>query len=151
MCGIVAACTQRDVAPILLAASHALEYRGYDSAGIAVLDQGRLTRLRGVYAITVIHVDAPGHVVGARRSSPLCVGIGIGIGEHFLGSDVQAADDGDIVEIAPDPLTILDAAGQVVTRRVHESDMSLDAVERGDFRHYRLKGIFEQPTAEDWA
>ena len=46
MCGIVAACTQRDVIPILLAGLHALEYRGYDSAGLAVLDEGRLSRLR---------------------------------------------------------------------------------------------------------
>ncbi|HEX5487887.1 MAG TPA: glutamine--fructose-6-phosphate transaminase (isomerizing) [Rhodanobacteraceae bacterium] len=263
MCGIVAASTQRNVVPILLAGLHALEYRGYDSAGLAVLDQGRLTRLRapgkvagldelcrassvhgrtgiahtrwathgaptetnahphisrdavavvhngiienhaelraelqaagyaftsetdteviahlvhklvadgkelgqavaeatrrlrGAYAIAVIHVDAPGHVVGARRGSPLCVGVGIG--EHFLGSDVQALiqvtnrivylDEGDIVEITPDTLVIHDAAGQVVQRRMRESDMSLDAVERGDFRHYMLKEIFEQPTA----
>ncbi len=263
MCGIVAACTQRDVEAILLAGLHALEYRGYDSAGLAVLDGSRLTRrrtagkvaslealcrsspapghtgiahtrwathgvpseanahphlsrdvvavvhngiienhaelraglqaagyvfasetdteviahlvhmlvaegkslrdavaeatgrLRGAYAIAVIHADEPGRVVGARRGSPLCVGVGIG--EHFLGSDVQALiqvtnrivylDDGDIVEITPDAMTIHDASGRAATRPVRESDMSLDAVERGDFRHYMLKEIFEQPTA----
>src|SRR5690348_18419570 len=63
MCGIVAACTQRDVVPILLAGLHALEYRGYDSAGLAVLDDGRLSRLR-----------APGKVAALDalwRASPL--------------------------------------------------------------------------------
>ncbi|HEX7326314.1 MAG TPA: glutamine--fructose-6-phosphate transaminase (isomerizing) [Rhodanobacteraceae bacterium] len=263
MCGIVAACTQRDAVPILLAGLRALEYRGYDSAGIAVLDGERLVRLRtpgkvhklealcaaspvhgrtgiahtrwathgapteanahphvsrdtvavvhngiienhaelraeleaagyvftsqtdteviahlvhqlmaggmdlraavtaatrrlrGAYAIAVLHREHPGHVVGARRGSPLCVGVGIG--EHFLGSDVQALiqvtnrivylEDGDVVEITPDTLTIEDAAGQIVTRRVRESDLSLDAVERGEFRHYMLKEIFEQPSA----
>ncbi|HEY8229702.1 MAG TPA: glutamine--fructose-6-phosphate transaminase (isomerizing) [Rhodanobacteraceae bacterium] len=263
MCGIVAGCTQRDVVPILLAGLHALEYRGYDSAGLAVLDEGRLTRLRtpgkvasldalyqaspahgrtgiahtrwathgapneanahphvsndtvavvhngiienhvelrtelqaggytftsetdtevvahlvhklvaegkplreavsdatrrlrGAYAIAVLHRDHPGHVVGARRGSPLCVGVGIG--EHFLGSDVQALiqvtnrivylEEGDVVEITQDALTIIAADGSLATRKVRESDLSMDAVERGQFRHYMLKEIFEQPGA----
>jgi glucosamine--fructose-6-phosphate aminotransferase (isomerizing) len=263
MCGIVAACTQRDVVPILLAGLHALEYRGYDSAGLAVLDEGRLSRLRapgkvaeldalwratplhgrtgiahtrwathgapneanahphvsrdsvavvhngiienhvelraelkeagyeftsdtdtevvahlvhklvaegkglreavgdatrrlrGAYAIAVLHRDHPGHVVGARRGSPLCVGVGIG--EHFLGSDVQALiqvtnrivylEEGDVVEITPDSMAIQAADGSPATRKLRESDLSLDAVERGQFRHYMLKEIFEQPGA----
>ena len=263
MCGIVAACTQRDVVPILLAGLHALEYRGYDSAGLAVLDDGRLSRLRapgkvaeldalwratplhgrtgiahtrwathgapneanahphvsrdmvavvhngiienhaelrdelkaagytftsdtdteviahlvhklvtegkslreavsdatrrlrGAYAIAILHRDHPGHVVGARRGSPLCVGVGIG--EHFLGSDVQALiqvtnrivylEEGDVVEITPDSLAIHAADGSPVTRKLRESDLSMDAVERGQFRHYMLKEIFEQPGA----
>ncbi|MGN6789845.1 MAG: glutamine--fructose-6-phosphate transaminase (isomerizing) [Rhodanobacteraceae bacterium] len=263
MCGIVAACTQRDVVPILLAGLHALEYRGYDSAGLAVLDGGGLSRLRapgkvaeldtlwrasplhgwtgiahtrwathgapneanahphvsrdtvavvhngiienhaelrgelktsgyaftsdtdteviahlvhklmaegrslreavsdatrrlrGAYAIAVLHREHPGHVVGARRGSPLCVGIGIG--EHFLGSDVQALiqvtnrivylEEGDVVEITPDALVIEAADGSRATRKVRESDLSMDAVERGQFRHYMLKEIFEQPGA----
>jgi glucosamine--fructose-6-phosphate aminotransferase (isomerizing) len=263
MCGIVAGCTQRDVVPILLAGLHALEYRGYDSAGLAVLDDGRLNRLRapgkvsgldalwqaapthgrtgiahtrwathgapneanahphvsrdtvavvhngiienhaelreelkaagydftsdtdteviahlvhklvadgkslreavaeatrrlrGAYAIAVLHREHPGHVVGARRGSPLCVGVGIG--EHFLGSDVQALiqvtnrivylEEGDVVEITPDALAIQAADGSPVTRKLRESDLSMDAVERGQFRHYMLKEIFEQPGA----
>ncbi|MGH8146896.1 MAG: glutamine--fructose-6-phosphate transaminase (isomerizing) [Rhodanobacteraceae bacterium] len=263
MCGIVAGCTQRDVVPILLAGLHALEYRGYDSAGLAVLADGKLLRLRnpgkvasldalyqaapvhgrtgiahtrwathgapteanahphvshdsiavvhngiienhaelraelqaagyrftsetdteviahlvhklvaddkplreavaeatrrlrGAYAIAVIQVDAPGHVVGARRGSPLCVGVGIG--EHFLGSDVQALiqvtnrivylEEGDIAEITADELTIRDHEGHEVTRRVRDSDLSGDTVERGEFRHYMLKEICEQPAA----
>ncbi|MDE2497206.1 MAG: glutamine--fructose-6-phosphate transaminase (isomerizing), partial [Xanthomonadaceae bacterium] len=112
-------------------------------------------RLRGAYAIAVLHREHPGHVVGARRGSPLCVGVGIG--EHFLGSDVQALiqvtnrivylEEGDVVEITQDALTILAADGSPATRKVRESDLSMDAVERGQFRHYMLKEIFEQPGA----
>jgi glucosamine--fructose-6-phosphate aminotransferase (isomerizing) len=112
-------------------------------------------RLRGAYAIAVLHRDHPGHAIGARRGSPLCVGVGIG--EHFLGSDVQALiqvtnkivylDDGDIAEITPDSLTVIAADGHAVTRSLRESDLSMDAVERGRFRHYMLKEICEQPDA----
>ncbi|HEY7871537.1 MAG TPA: glutamine--fructose-6-phosphate transaminase (isomerizing), partial [Rudaea sp.] len=119
----------------------------------AVSDATR--RLRGAYAIAVLHRDHPGHVVGARRGSPLCVGVGIG--EHFLGSDVQALiqvtnrivylEEGDVVEITQDALTIIAADGSLATRKVRESDLSMDAVERGQFRHYMLKEIFEQPGA----
>jgi glucosamine--fructose-6-phosphate aminotransferase (isomerizing) len=83
--------------------------------------------------------------------------VGVGIGEHFLGSDVQALiqvtnrivylEEGDVVEITPDTLAIQAADGAVATRRVRESDLSLDAVERGEFRHYMQKEIFEQPVA----
>ena len=264
MCGIVAAAAQRDVVPILIAGLKALEYRGYDSAGISVLTiDGALARLRmpgkvreletlyeahpvmgqtgiahtrwathgvpneanahphlshnavavvhngiienhaelreelkqagyrfdsdtdteviahlvhrnmaggaslldavmsatrrlhGAYAIAVISKDAPGHVVGARRGSPLCVGIGIG--ENFLGSDVQALikvtnqfaylEEGDVVEITREHLQVFDIEGRAVTRPVRESELSADAVERGEYRHYMLKEIFEQPTA----
>src|SRR6185312_895010 len=109
----------------------------------------------GAYAIAVLHRDHPGHVVGARRGSPLCVGVGIG--EHFLGSDVQALiqvtnrivylEEGDVVEITPDSLAIRAADGSEAIRKVRESDLSMDAVERGQFRHYMLKEIFEQPGA----
>jgi glucosamine--fructose-6-phosphate aminotransferase (isomerizing) len=112
-------------------------------------------RLRGAYAIAVLHRDHPGHVVGARRGSPLCVGVGIG--DHFLGSDVQALiqvtnrivylEEGDVVEITPDSLAIRAADGSEAIRKVRESDLSMDAVERGQFRHYMLKEIFEQPGA----
>ncbi len=263
MCGIVAAAAERDVVPILVAGLKALEYRGYDSAGLSVLSDGELARARtvgkvrelearlasaplagvtgiahtrwathgvpnetnahphlstgtvsvvhngiienhaalrselqglgyrfesdtdteviahlvhqlmkqghglrvavqaaierlhGAFAIAVISSDEPGHVIGARRGSPLCVGIGIG--EHFLGSDVQALikvtnqfvylDEGDLVEITRTSMQVYDAAGQAVTHPVHTSELSADAVERGEYRHYMLKEIFEQPRA----
>jgi glucosamine--fructose-6-phosphate aminotransferase (isomerizing) len=263
MCGIVAAAANRDVVSVLIAGLKALEYRGYDSAGISVLENGRLARVRaagkvreleslynaapvagvtgiahtrwathgapntvnahphvsservavvhngiienhaalrdelkahgyrfesetdteviahlvehalaagadlrhaviaatkrlhGAYAIAVMNRDQPGHVVGARRGSPLVAGIGEG--ENFLGSDVQALirqtnqfiylEEGDVVEITRDACLIFDADGEPVQRATRRSELSTDAVERGEYRHYMLKEIFEQPRA----
>ncbi len=262
MCGIVAAVAQRDVAPILIAGLKALEYRGYDSAGLAVLGatgiervravgkvremearyrerpfpggtgiahtrwathgapsednahphvagratvvhngiienheslraelkaagrtfasetdteviahlvdahlaqgmdlagavRAALARLEGAYAIAVMDSREPDRVMGARRGSPLVVGVGIG--EHFLASDVQALiqvtrkvaylEEGDMVEIRRDGWQAWDAQNRPATRAVHESDLSADAVERGRYRHYMQKEIFEQPRA----
>ncbi|OZB59446.1 MAG: glutamine--fructose-6-phosphate transaminase (isomerizing) [Lysobacterales bacterium 14-68-21] len=262
MCGIVAAVAQRDVAPLLIAGLKALEYRGYDSAGLAVLDGGGIRRVRakgkvremealyladplpgstgiahtrwathgvpneanahphmagrvalvhngiienyaplraelqakghvftsetdteviaaliesrlarggslreavlavvreleGAYAIAVISRDEPGCVVGARRGAPLLVGVGIG--EHFLGSDAQALiqvtnrmiylEENDVVEITRESARVFTLDGQPAERAVHESELSTDAVERGEYRHYMQKEIFEQPRA----
>lgn len=262
MCGIVAATAQRDVAPLLIAGLKALEYRGYDSAGLAVLEGGELHRVRakgkvremeslylaepfpggtgiahtrwathgvpnevnahphiigrvtlvhngiienyaqlreelqakgyvfasetdtevmaalidrhigegmklreavlatvreleGAYAIAVLSRDEPGHVVGARRGAPLLVGVGIG--ENFLGSDAQALvqvtnkiiylEEDDVVEITREGVQVYTLDGKPVERGVQESELSADAVERGEYRHYMQKEIFEQPHA----
>ncbi len=262
MCGIVAAVAQRDVAQILIEGLKALEYRGYDSAGLAViqahtsqrlrvlgkvrelearyaqapfaggtgiahtrwathgipseanahphrsgrvllvhngiienhadlrdgllarghrfnsetdseiiahlideqLDQGpsllqavrnTLVKLDGTYALAVADAEDPEQIIGARRGSPLV--LGIGIGEHFLASDMQALikvthqviylEEGDLVEIRRDRYSIHDSEGRAVTRAIHESDLSSDAIERGKYRHYMQKEIFEQPRA----
>jgi len=119
----------------------------------AVIDATK--RLHGAYAIAVMSRDEPGHVVGARRGSPLVAGIGDG--EHFLGSDVQALikqtshftylEEGDVAEITQDGLKIYTADGVPVERPVRQSELTADAVERGEYRHYMLKEIFEQPRA----
>jgi glucosamine--fructose-6-phosphate aminotransferase (isomerizing) len=262
MCGIVAATAQRDVVSILIDGLKALEYRGYDSAGISVLTpalsrlrtkgkvrelealyasepvnghtgiahtrwathgapstinahphvsadtvavvhngiienhadlraelqaegfaftsetdteviahlvQSRLRkgdslldavlagvrRLEGAYAIAVVSQTSPGHVVGARRGSPLVVGVGNG--EHFLGSDVQALlkvtnrfvylEEGDVVEITRERFSICTLEGTAVERPVKTTELTADAVERGEYRHYMQKEIFEQPDA----
>ena len=260
MCGIVAAVAQRDVIPILLAGLKALEYRGYDSAGIAAIVDGKVKRIRaqgkvqhledlynatrfasttgiahtrwathgapsesnahphmaggvavvhngiienhaalhvelqaagceftsetdteviahlinqamqagvglreavqqatarltGAYAIAVLSLHEPDHVVGARKGSPLVVGVGIG--EHFLGSDVQALiqvtrkviflQEGDLVDISREHVHIFDEHGAAVHRDSRESTLSGDAIDRGQYRHFMLKEIFEQP------
>lgn len=264
MCGIVGAIAQREVAPILLEGLRRLEYRGYDSAGIAVLnpraelerlrtvgkvaelasacqrqpvqgtsgiahtrwathgkpgesnahphicgnrvavvhngiienhealrraqqqqgfrftsetdteviahqifhylEQGRTLRdavrqtcndMQGAYALGVISSTEPGHLVAARLGSPLV--IGIGIGEYFIASDVAALlpvtqrfiflDDGDIAELTADGVVIHDKDGNQVIRQESLSELSADAVERGEYRHYMLKEIYEQPRA----
>ena len=261
MCGIVGAVAQRDVVPILLEGLRRLEYRGYDSAGIAVIvdggierkrqlgkvaeladllkqqplaghtgiahtrwathgspsqsnahphicrnkvgivhngiienhevlreeqtEQGHeftsetdtevvvhavydqlehssslleavkqtLTQLEGAYALGVVNIDEPGTLIACRKGSPLVVGIGIG--EYFIASDVAALlpvtqrfiflEEGDIAEINCDSLTVYDASGEKVQRAVKESQLKADSVERGEYRHYMLKEIFEQP------
>jgi glutamine---fructose-6-phosphate transaminase (isomerizing) len=263
MCGIVAAAAGRDVASILIAGLRALEYRGYDSAGISLIANGSLQRLRmrgkvrelealyaaepiaghtgiahtrwathgapntinahphissdtvsivhngiienhaelraaliakgyvftsetdteviahmihaqmnaggslreavqqvvaqlrGAFAIAAIDARQPGHVVGVRRGNPLL--IGVGDGENFLGSDVQALiretnrfiylHEGDVVELTRDSVQVFSEDGTAVMRPVRKSEQSADATERGQYRHYMLKEIFEQPAA----
>jgi glutamine---fructose-6-phosphate transaminase (isomerizing) len=264
MCGIVGAIAQREVAPILLEGLRRLEYRGYDSAGIAVLNQAtQLERLRtigkvaelagaydrqpvqgttgiahtrwathgkpsennahphicgnrvavvhngiienhealraaqkqlgfrftsdtdteviahqvfhyidqgdnlldavrhtcadmqGAYALGVISTTEPDRLVAARLGSPLV--IGIGIGEYFIASDVAALlpvtqrfvflEDGDIADLTCFGMVVYDREGRQVTRPESRSELSADAVERGEFRHYMLKEIYEQPRA----
>ena len=265
MCGIVGAIAERDVIPILIEGLKRLEYRGYDSAGVAVLDgdqcidrvrlPGKVARLEdqvrqqglharlgiahtrwathgeptqsnahphvcrrsvavvhngiienhdslrqrqkkkgyeftsetdtevivhqiyehhieggedlllavrntvgeldGAYALGVISNQESGRLVAARRGSPLV--IGVGIGEYFIASDVAALlpvtqrfiflEEGDIADIRRDRLVVYDAEGRAVERPVKESELTADAVERGAYRHYMQKEIFEQPRA----
>ncbi|BCX81202.1 glutamine---fructose-6-phosphate transaminase (isomerizing) [Methylomarinovum caldicuralii] len=263
MCGIVGAIAQRNVVPILIEGLRRLEYRGYDSAGVAVIQDGEIRRrrkqgkvaelaaaieadpiegrigiahtrwathgvpsernahphvcrntvalvhngiienhetlreeqiaagyeftsetdtevvvhavydqlqrtgslleavqatvakLEGAYAIGVISVTEPDVLVACRKGSPLV--IGLGIGEYFIASDIAALlpvtrrfiflEDGDIAELTPEGVRIFDEAGNPVERPVKDSEVQLDAVERGEYRHYMQKEIFEQPRA----
>ncbi|MDO9371347.1 MAG: glutamine--fructose-6-phosphate transaminase (isomerizing) [Gammaproteobacteria bacterium] len=125
--------------------------------GTSLFDALRATvaELHGAYALGVIGTADPAHLVAARRGSPLV--IGLGEGENFIASDVAALlpvtrrfillEDGDIADITRDSVHIINAAGAEVTRKVHVSTLSADAVERGEYRHYMLKEIFEQPRA----
>ncbi len=126
-------------------------------AGQSLLEavQGALERLDGAYALAVIDRLQPDVVVGARRGSPLV--IGIGIGEHFLASDAAALlpvtqrfvylNEGDVVELTRAGWRIFDAAGEPADRPVVTSRLSVDAAEKGRYRHYMQKEIHEQPEA----
>ncbi len=261
MCGIVGIIAPRQAAPILVEALKRLEYRGYDSAGIATLVLGRIERRRskgkiakleaalktdplsgstgightrwathgrpseanahphanaavavvhngivenfqelkralvaeghtfesdtdtevivhlvarylgrglapaaaaakavseldGAFALAMIFAGHPELVIGARRGSPLA--IGYGDGEMFLGSDALALapltqricylEDGDIAELRRDGAVIRDASGKTVERPIRETAAIGDAIGKGNFRHYMLKEIWEQPT-----
>lgn len=263
MCGIVGAVAQRDVAEILINGLHRLEYRGYDSAGVAVINkQNELQRIRclgkvkaldeavsekpliggtgiahtrwathgepsetnahphssgtfavvhngiienheelrellksrgyvflsqtdteviahlvewemrstdslleavqksvkqltGAYGMVVMDSRHPEHLVAARSGSPLV--IGLGIGENFLASDQLALlsvtrrfiflEEGDIAEITHRTVDIYDTHGNKAKREIHESNLENDAAEKGKFRHFMQKEIYEQPTA----
>ncbi len=129
----------------------------YLAQGVTLVDAVRSTtsELEGAYAIGVVSVRQPDRVVGARMGPPLLVGLGDG--EHFLTSDVAALipvtqrflilEDGDIAELKRDGVTVFDRSGQVVEREESLSELTADAVERGQYRHYMQKEIFEQPEA----
>ena len=263
MCGIVGAVAERNVVPILMEGLRRLEYRGYDSAGIAILNGDLITRVRrvgkvqelqnaldenplrgnsgishtrwathgapnevnahphmseddiaivhngiienyeelrddlqkhgfefesqtdtevvahrikhhlkksgelqaavratvaeleGAYALVVMSASDPNKLVLARAGCPVV--IGIGIGENFVASDVAALlpvtrkfmflDEGDIAVVQKENVTVFDANGEEVARPIKESELSADAAERGNFRHYMQKEIHEQARA----
>ena len=263
MCGIVGAVAQRDVAEILVEGLRRLEYRGYDSAGVAVVDSdNNLTRVRrlgkvqeladaveqqavlggtgiahtrwathgepseinahphlsgtitvvhngiienhqwlkaqlqergyhfesqtdteviahlvewerrsastlleavqktvkqleGAYGTVVMDSTDPSRVVVARSGSPIV--IGLGVGENFLASDQLALlnvtrrfmflEEGDVAEVTRREVNVFAANGEPVMREVIESNAEHDAGDKGKFRHFMQKEIFEQPTA----
>jgi glucosamine--fructose-6-phosphate aminotransferase (isomerizing) len=264
MCGIVGAIADRNIVPILIEGLRRLEYRGYDSAGVAVLSgSGHLSRMRavgkvkmlqdalndtpasgnlgiahtrwathgvpsernahphisrdgiaivhngiienheelreelkalgytftsetdteviahrihhhkqklgdifrsvratvaeleGAYALAVISEDSPDSMILARAGCPVV--IGVGKNEHFVASDVAALlpvtrsfiflEEGDVAEIHRHGVRILDTEGNTANRPVRESTLSADAAEKGEYPHYMLKEIYEQPRA----
>lgn len=112
-------------------------------------------RLTGAFAIAVFSRDEPHRVVGARRGSPLIVGVGDG--ENFLASDALALagttdqiiylEEGDVVDLQLQRVWIVDADGKQVQREVKTVHAHTGAVELGPYRHYMQKEIFEQPRA----
>ncbi len=127
------------------------------SAGRPLIDAVRraTAKLEGAYALGVIDAEDPDHLVAARQGSPLV--IGVGFGEHFIASDVFALlpvthrfiflEEGDVAELTLERVRIWDRDGNLVERPVKESSVSAEAAERGEYRHYMLKEIFEQPRA----
>ncbi|MGH8274703.1 MAG: glutamine--fructose-6-phosphate transaminase (isomerizing) [Gammaproteobacteria bacterium] len=112
-------------------------------------------RLEGAYALVVMSSHDPDTLVAARMGCPVV--IGRGIGENFVASDVMALlpvtrrfqflEDGDIATLARDDVAIQNVAGERSERPVKESALSAEASERGEYRHFMLKEIFEQPRA----
>jgi glucosamine--fructose-6-phosphate aminotransferase (isomerizing) len=112
-----------------------------------------IARLRGAYALAVVHADEPDHMVVCREGSPLV--IGVGIGENFIASDQLALlpvtdrfmflEEGDIADIRKDAITILDREGQSVEREVTRFEHGTDSADKGEYRHFMLKEIYEQP------
>ena len=113
-----------------------------------------LPRLRGAFALAIAFQDSPGMLIGARRGSPMVVGYGDG--ETYIGSDALALapltqqisylEEGDWVVVRRNGATIHDEANAVVEREVRNSGASAAAVEKGNYRHFMQKEIFEQPT-----
>ena len=112
-------------------------------------------KLEGAYALGIVSTEEPDVLIACRKGSPLV--IGVGIGEYFIASDVAALlpvtrrfiflEEGDIASISINKLVIYDINDQVVSRPSKESQLTADSVDKGDYRHYMLKEIYEQPFA----
>jgi glucosamine--fructose-6-phosphate aminotransferase (isomerizing) len=112
-------------------------------------------QLRGSFTLLALHSDNPNVIVGARRNSPLVVGVGDG--ENFLASDVSAfishtkialeLDQDQIVEISPQGVVVTDLSGKVMKPKQYEISWDASAAERGGYPHFMLKEIYEQPKA----
>jgi glucosamine--fructose-6-phosphate aminotransferase (isomerizing) len=143
--------SQTDTEVIVHQIHHYLD-RGQD---LLAAVQSAVADMDGAFALGVISKDEPGRLIAARRGSPLV--IGVADGEMLIASDVAALisetsrfiylEDGDVADIGYDRLTIYDHSGQVVERKLQTSNVTLDATDKGDYAHYMLKEIFEQPRA----
>ncbi len=113
-----------------------------------------LQQVIGTYGIALVHADVPDFMIGARRGSPLV--LGVGKSENFLASDVSAIvaytrdavylNDFDVVALERDKFEISSLAGESGDHRVSKVEFTAEDIKKGDFQHYMLKEIFEQPN-----
>ncbi len=113
-----------------------------------------LQQVIGTYGIALVHADVPDFMIGARRGSPLV--LGVGKSENFLASDVSAIvaytrdavylNDFDVVALERDKFEISSLAGESGDHRVSKVEFAAEDIKKGDFQHYMLKEIFEQPN-----
>jgi glutamine---fructose-6-phosphate transaminase (isomerizing) len=114
-----------------------------------------VAELEGAYALAVVSEEEPERIILAREGCPVVVGLGVG--ENFVASDVAALlpvtrrfmflEEGDVADIHRTSIRVLDKNGDKADRPVRESELSADAAEKGQYRHFMLKEIHEQPRA----
>jgi glucosamine--fructose-6-phosphate aminotransferase (isomerizing) len=133
---------------------HLLHYFYQQCGDLMQATQMAVAKLEGAYALGIISIKNPQHLIAVRHGSPLV--LGKGIGENFIASDPMALfpvtqqfiylEDNDIAELTREKITIY-ADGTEVQRTLHTIENSGDTVERGEYRHYMNKEIAEQPQA----
>jgi glucosamine--fructose-6-phosphate aminotransferase (isomerizing) len=114
-----------------------------------------VAELEGAYALAVVSETEPERIILAREGCPVV--IGLGVDENFVASDVAALlpvtrrfmflEEGDVADIRRTSIKVLDKGGDKAERPVRESELSADAAEKGQYRHFMLKEIHEQPRA----
>jgi len=132
---------------------HLIEHYSHTEASLLAAVRKTVARLDGAFALGVIDTNSPDRLIAARSGSPLV--IGVGIDENFIGSDqlalLQVTDrfmfleEGDFAELTLEGVEVTDLQGSSVTREVIRFEHQVDAAEKGEYRHYMLKEIFEQP------
>lgn len=132
---------------------HLLHHKLKTSGDLAAALKAAVKELHGAYGLAAISIHQPDRLVAARSGSPLV--IGLGLGENFLASDQMALrqvtdrfmylEEGDIAEIRRDSVQIWDADGMPVTRENVQYHEGAEAADKGEFRHFMLKEIHEQP------
>jgi len=134
--------------------AHLLNHKLKDLHDLTVALKATVKELHGAYGLAVISAHQPDRLVAARSGSPLV--IGLGLGENFLASDQLALrqvtdrfmylEEGDIAEIRRDSVHIWDVDGQTVERETVQYRDGAEAADKGEFRHFMLKEIHEQPA-----
>jgi len=135
--------------------AHLIHHERKSTTSLLEAFRKAIRQLEGAYGTVAMDTADPERLVAARSGSPLV--IGYGIGENFLASDQLALlpvtnrfsflEEGDIAELTRHDVNIFDVNNQAVTREVTESDITHDAGDKGAFKHYMLKEIYEQPVA----
>ncbi|WP_097306367.1 glutamine--fructose-6-phosphate transaminase (isomerizing) [Pseudomonas chlororaphis] len=134
--------------------AHLLSHKIKDLGDLTLALKATVKELHGAYGLAVISASQPDRLVAARSGSPLV--IGLGLGENFLASDQLALrqvtdrfmylEEGDIAEIRRDSVQIWDVDGKAVEREAVQYRDGAEAAEKGEFRHFMLKEIHEQPA-----
>lgn len=132
---------------------HLLHHKLQDTPDLAAALKATVKELHGAYGLAVISAQQPDRLIAARSGSPLVVGLGLG--ENFLASDQLALrqvtdrfmylEEGDIAEIRRDSVQIWDASGLPVEREIVQYHEGAEAADKGEYRHFMLKEIHEQP------
>ena len=132
---------------------HLLDHKLQQTGDLTTALKAAIPELHGAYGLAVISAQQPDRILAARSGSPLV--IGLGLGENFLASDQLALrqvtdrfvylEEGDIAEIRRDSLQIWDVAGQSVQREAVQYHEGAEAADKGEYRHFMLKEIHEQP------
>ena len=129
------------------------EIKNNNQCGLEEAVRIALKRVTGAYVILLLDEENPDTIIAARKGSPLV--IGIGKGEHFLGSDaspmleytkeVVYVNDYELAIVKPDELILKNLGNEKITPYVQKLDLELAAIEKGGYEHFMLKEIFEQP------
>jgi glucosamine--fructose-6-phosphate aminotransferase (isomerizing) len=133
------------------------EIRDHEKCSLFEAVRLALNEVVGAYAIVILSKNDPDVLIGARKGSPLVVGIGENPGEYFMASDatpiveytrkVSYLEDNEIAVITNGELIVKTIANVKKTPFIHQLKISLDAIEKGGYEHFMLKEIFEQPKS----